>query len=79
MSEHPDIDVLYLLGRSSAPISAKEIAETLALPESTNAPSSAPSGMCSIVHIAPDQARQAGFEPATRCLEGTVEGWSRAA
>lgn len=43
------LDVLYLLGRRSAPISAKEIAETLALPKSTNAPNLAPSGICSKV------------------------------
>jgi hypothetical protein len=43
------LDVLYLLGRRSAPMPAKEIAETLALPKGTNAPSLAPSGICSKV------------------------------
>src|SRR5580700_9017127 len=35
------------------------------------APSLAPNAMRSKLHIAADLVRQAGFEPATRCLEGS--------
>jgi hypothetical protein len=36
-----------------------------------DAPGLAPNAMRSKVHTASDLVRQAGFEPATRCLEGS--------